>query len=89
MQAQLIQLQLQLQVSRIPVRVNLVSDQMTEVFIYRIGKIGTFADHSVRLVPGKYTLIGTRDGYRDVRLQLVVLPGIPPEPVLIRCEEKI
>ncbi|MCZ6826327.1 MAG: protein kinase [Gammaproteobacteria bacterium] len=89
LQAQLIQLQLQLQVSRIPVRVNLVSDQMTEVFIYRIGKIGTFADHTVRLVPGKYTLIGTRDGYRDVRLQLVVLPGIPPEPVLIRCEEKI
>ncbi|MCH9025725.1 MAG: protein kinase [Proteobacteria bacterium] len=89
LQAQLLQLQVQLQVARIPVRVDLVSDQMTEVFINRIGKIGTFAKHAVRLVPGKYTLIGTRDGYRDVRQQLVVQPGISPEPVLIRCEEKI
>ena len=89
LQAQLLQLQLQLQVARIPVRVDLVSDQLTEVFINRIGKVGKFSDHSVRLVPGKYTLIGTRDGYRDVRRQLLVLPGIPPEPVVIRCEEKI
>ncbi|MCZ6880902.1 MAG: protein kinase [Gammaproteobacteria bacterium] len=89
LQAQLLQLQVQLQVSRIPVRVDLVSDQMTEVFINRIGRIGTFAEHVVRLVPGKYTLIGIRDGYRDVRRQLVVLPGISPEPVLISCEEKI
>ncbi|MCH7894291.1 MAG: hypothetical protein IH907_07275 [Proteobacteria bacterium] len=89
LQAQLLQLQVQLQVARIPVRVDLVSDRLTEVFIYRIGKIGTFADHSVRLVPGKYTLIGTRDGYRDVRRQLLVLPGISPEPIVIRCEEKI
>ena len=66
-----------------------MSDQLTEVFINRIGKVGKFSDHSVRLVPGKYTLIGTRDGYRDVRHQLLVLPGIPPEPVVIRCEEKI
>ncbi|MCZ6560257.1 MAG: hypothetical protein O6931_05160, partial [Gammaproteobacteria bacterium] len=87
--AQLLQLQLQLKVARIPVRIDLVSDRLTEVFINRIGRIGTFSDHSMRLVPGNYTLIGTRDGYRDVRRKLVVMPGVSPEPVLIRCEEKI
>jgi hypothetical protein len=43
----------------------------------------------MRLVPGNYTLIGIRDGYRDVRHKLVVMPGVSPEPVRILCEEKI
>jgi len=89
LEAQLLQLQLQLRVARIPVKVDLMSDRLTEVFINRIGRIGTFSDHSMRLVPGNYTLIGTRDGYRDVRRKLVVMPGVSPEPVRILCEEKI
>lgn len=87
--SQLVQLQLQLQLARIPVKIDLVSDTMTEVFVYQIGRLGSFNNHSLELLPGRYTLIGTRDGYRDVRKQIVIRPGESPEPVLIRCEEKI
>ncbi len=72
-----------------PVRVRLESDGQTSVAIYRIGQYGVFAERSVELLPGRYTVVGTRTGYRDVRRELVLTPGIAPPPVVIRCEERI
>ena len=40
-------------------------------------------------MPGRYTVIGTRNGYRDVRAELVVEAGVAPTPPMIRCEEQI
>jgi hypothetical protein len=34
-------------------------------------------------------VVGTRDGYRDVRREVVLPPGAPPSPVIVRCEEPI
>jgi hypothetical protein len=33
--------------------------------------------------------VGTRPGYRDVRRQIMVVPGTALPPVVIRCEDKI
>ena len=47
----------------VPVPVALQSDNLTQVTIYRVGELGTFAERSLDLVPGSYTLVGTRPGY--------------------------
>lgn len=72
-----------------PVRVSLRSDGFTEVVVYRVGRLGVFAQRDLELVPGRYTIVGTRNGYRDVRREVQVEPGKPPEPVDVRCEEAI
>lgn len=73
----------------VPVPVALRSDNITQVTIFRVGALGAFEQRSLELVPGSYTLVGTRPGYRDVRRELSVRPGAAPEPVVIRCEDKI
>ena len=73
----------------VPLRVELVSDGLTEVVIYRVGRLGTFERRRLELRPGRYTVVGTRDGYRDVRLELAIVAGEEPEPLVVRCEEKI
>ena len=73
----------------VPVSVALQSDNVTQVTIYRVGPLGTFAERSLDLVPGSYTVVGTRPGYRDVRREINVRPGAATEPVVIRCEDRI
>lgn len=72
-----------------PVQIALASDNQTEVTIYRVGRLGAFEQKSMELLPGKYTVVGSRKGYRDVRRELTVLPGSPPPVLEIRCEDKI
>src|SRR6185503_18526302 len=72
-----------------PVRLRLESDGLTQVVIYRVGQYGAFSTRDVELLPGRYTVVGTRDGYRDVRREVVLPPGAPPSPVIVRCEEPI
>lgn len=73
----------------VPVPVALQSDNLTQVTIYRVGELGAFAQRSLELAPGSYTVVGTRPGYRDVRRQINVIPGTALEPVVIRCEDRI
>ncbi len=68
-----------------PVGVVLHSDNQTEVLLSNIGELGRFAEKHLRLRPGTYTLIGSRDGCRDVRLRIRVTPDMAP--VDIRCRE--
>lgn len=73
----------------VPVLIALQSDNLTQVTIYRVGALGSFAERSLELAPGTYTVVGTRPGYRDVRREINVTPGAPLPPVVIRCEDKI
>jgi eukaryotic-like serine/threonine-protein kinase len=73
----------------VPVAIALQSDNVTQVTIYRVGQLGTFAERSLELVPGSYTVVGTRPGYRDVRREINVRPDAASEPVVIRCEDRI
>ena len=72
-----------------PVKATLESDELTEVVVYRVGRLGTFSQRALDLRPGTYTVVGSRRGYRDVRRQLVIEPGVEPQPLAIRCEEAI
>jgi tetratricopeptide (TPR) repeat protein len=72
-----------------PIRVALASDSATDVQIYRVGKLGLFERREVELMPGRYTVVGTRQGYRDVRKELNLLPGAAAPVLVVRCEEPI
>lgn len=72
-----------------PVKVELVSDELTDVAVYKVGKLGQFDRTTLVLRPGLYTAVGTRVGFRDVRLEFRVAPEDPPGPVIVRCEEPI
>ena len=75
--------------SQIPVTIGLLSDNQTQVTIYRVGKLGAFQEISVQLVPGRYIAVGSRKGYRDVRVELTVEGVKPVAPIPIICTEKI
>jgi len=70
-----------------PVPVLLRSDNRTEVTLSTVGTLGAFEEKRLELRPGSYTLVGSRDGCRDVREQIVVRPNM--NPVDIRCAETL
>ena len=72
-----------------PLTVQLVSDNVTNVSIYRVGKLGSFSATELSLRPGTYVAVGSRPGYRDVRLEFHVAPEEDMQPVVVRCEEII
>jgi hypothetical protein len=73
----------------IKITVQLASDNATEVTLYRVGRLGRFHNRQVTLTPGTYTLVGSRPGYKDVRLQLIVAPHSNAPQVFIACEERV
>ncbi len=86
---QVAELEQLLAVAATVVRIRLESDNMTDVTVYQVGRLGTFLERELELRPGTYTVVGTRTGYRDVRKELVVVPGQTGTPVIVRCEERI
>jgi hypothetical protein len=72
-----------------PIPVRLTSDELTTVTLYRVGQLGTFASRDIELRPGNYTVIGSRDGYRDVRQTFTVRPGGNLAPINVVCVEPI
>ena len=72
-----------------PLTVELVSDNATEVSVYRVGKLGVFGRRELSLRPGNYVAVGVRPGFRDVRLEFRVAPELELEPIVVRCEEPI
>lgn len=72
-----------------PLTVQFVSDGITEVSLYRIGRFGMFANQELQLKPGNYVAVGVRPGYRDVRVEFRVAPEIDMQPVRVACEEPI
>jgi len=86
---QIDQLQAVVTIATTPVRVLLVSDDLTNVVVYKVGRLGTFENRTLDLRPGTYTVVGTREGYRDVRRQLEVVAEGENKPLTVRCEEPI
>ena len=45
--------------------------------------------HNIELRPGKYTVVGTRNGFRDVRREITVAPGQDSQTIRVTCSEPI
>ena len=72
-----------------PLEVEFVSDNLTEVSVFRVGRLGRFSSQQLKLRPGNYVAVGNRAGYRDVRIEFRVAPELEMQPVVVRCEEPI
>jgi tetratricopeptide (TPR) repeat protein len=75
--------------ARTPAMVTLQSDGLTNIVIYHVGRLGSFSQHQLELPPGTYTVVGSRQGYRDVRKTLTVKPGAQQTNLVIQCEETV
>jgi tetratricopeptide (TPR) repeat protein len=89
LESQLSRLEAVLVAASTPVPVVVVSDERTEVVIYRVGRLGAFLRRELNLRPGAYTAVGSREGFRDVRVQFNVGTGAPPKPVTVVCTEAL
>ena len=76
-------------IAKTPVRIILESDNLTEVAVYKVGRLGRFYTIDLNLRPGTYTVVGTRDGYKDVRRKMVVKAGEEGLRLSLKCEERI
>ncbi|MDJ0917791.1 MAG: protein kinase [Woeseiaceae bacterium] len=72
-----------------PLTVEIVSDNMTAVSIFKVGRLGSFERRELELRPGRYVAVGSRPGFRDVRIEFSVGPEIEMGPLVVRCEEPI
>ena len=72
-----------------PVKIIIESDTFTDVAVYKVGKLGRFESRQLNLRPGTYTVVGTRDGYQDVRKKIIIKPGQSLLRIPIKCEAKI
>ncbi len=70
------------------IEINLHSDGVTDVVIYRVGRLGTFEEKQLKLRPGIYTVVGSRSGFRDVRQKFKVDVN-QHISIFIHCEEPI
>ena len=70
-----------------PVPVLLRSDNASEVLLSNIGPLGRFSEKRLRLRPGAYTIVASRDGCRDFRAQITVAEDMAP--IDISCREAL
>ena len=75
--------------AKTPVKVMIESDNLTEIAVYKVGKLGKFTFRELSLRPGTYTVVGSRNGYQDVRLKITVKPGQKSLRVSIICTIKV
>ena len=71
------------------ITVRLASDNATEVTVFRVGPLGRFQDREVALTPGTYTVVGSRPGYKDVRVEVIVDPDSPAPQIVVACKERV
>ena len=72
-----------------PMELQIVSDTLTDVTLQRIGRLGKFDRRVLEVRPGRYVAVGSRAGFRDVRVEFTVEPGKPLAPIRVLCEEAI
>lgn len=75
--------------ARIAVPVTITSDGKTEITVRRHARLGTLDTAVVELIPGRWAIVGSRPGYRDVRQDLVIIPGRPADAVNITSTERV
>ena len=70
-----------------PVELMVISDNRTYISILRTSDLGMLDTRSIMLKPGNYIITGSREGYRDVRIDLQVRPN-SINSVEVICSER-
>ncbi len=82
-------LQTLIQNAQVRIPVTLVSDGQTEVAVLRVARLGRITRETLELRPGIYTIVGARNGYKDVRQTIRIQADQTALQVAIACKEKI
>jgi tetratricopeptide (TPR) repeat protein len=83
------QLKEELESSQISLTVRFRSNKFTNVSLLKSGSLGSFNEKKISLKPGNYIATGTRDGYRDVRIEFRVTLKELPLNIEVACKERI
>ena len=59
------------------------------MLVLKVAKLGRFKEHELKLKPGNYTAVGSRNGYRDVRQNFTIAADSKPAPVTVICTDPI
>ncbi len=86
---QLDSLQVFLENSQVPIEIQFISDNLTDVTLLRVASLGMFERHEMDLKPGRYVAVGKRAGYREVRQEFVVGFNQTPSLVIVKCDERV
>ena len=78
-----------LDAARTPVKVMIESDNLTDVDVYKVGRFGRFTTRELSLRPGTYIVVGSRDGYKDVRQKIIVKAGNNTLRINVICTDKV
>lgn len=73
----------------ISINITIKSDNETEIVIYKVGKLGRFVEKNLKLRPGQYTIVGSKDGYRDFRKTVKITAADQMLLINVYCREKI
>ena len=71
------------------INVTIKSDNETEIIIYKVEKLGKIIEKVIKLRPGQYTIVGSREGYRDFRKTIKITAADQMVLVNVYCREKI
>ena len=72
-----------------PRTVRLESDGKTAVQVLKVRHLGALTEQALPLRPGNYVALGSRDGYRDVRVSFTVPLEERPLSVAVVCRDRI
>ncbi|TNF07867.1 MAG: hypothetical protein EP323_02420 [Gammaproteobacteria bacterium] len=86
---QITRLQKTIQTAVTPLTIEFLSDNDTHVTLYKVGELGQFSRKQLDLIPGNYVAVGSRSGYRDVRVEFQVTAASRDKPVIIVCTEPV
>ncbi len=89
LEAQVIKLEQLIIQATTPVVVILESDDLTKLVMYHVGNLGHFYEKRLLLKPGKYTVVGSRQGFRDVRKVIHIDQENEVHRFFIQCKEPI
>lgn len=82
-----LQLQALIRLQSQPVEVTFKSDGKTYVSIVGFKSPAPFESQTFKIMPGDYTVKGSRRGYKDVNMMLQVRNGQTPPVVTVSCNE--
>ena len=88
LEGQVVELEKLLLWAKTPVTVRFTSDDQTDVTLLRVKRLGTFVNSELTLRPGRYTALGVRNGFRDVRINFDIKPD-SRAAIDVRCVEAI
>lgn len=71
------------------INVTLFSDNMTDIAIYHVGRLGKFNQKRIDLRPGNYTIVAQKPGYRNTRIEIVLNHKKNKQNFTILCKDPI